>query len=136
MARALTIAKIIGAILITWASARPIILGEAPLPAQTHAHEPFGVATNKATRPLMRMLTLVAALAASTLLGAGDFDRRARIACRSRLHNCGYPRSRLQRDRVGAGGYCAPNRVLSPKRPAAPQVSLSESIRCGELRVS
>jgi hypothetical protein len=71
---------------------------------------------------MTRMLTIVAALAASTLLGGWGwgFDRQGPYCLYDRNYtNCGYPSlAACNATRVGAGGYCAPNpRFVSEEPP-------------------
>jgi len=69
---------------------------------------------------MMRMLTIVAALAAPTLLGGWGFDRQGPYCLYDPNYtNCGYPSlAACNATRVGAGGYCAPNpRFVSEEPP-------------------
>lgn len=60
---------------------------------------------------MTRMLTIVAALAASTLLGGWGFDRQGPYCLFDPdFTNCGFPSlAACNATRSGVGGYCAPN---------------------------
>jgi hypothetical protein len=66
-----------------------------------------------------RILTIIGALAASTLLGGWSFDRQGPYCLQDRdSTNCGYPT--LEACVVttrGAGGYCYPNPKYVAERP-------------------
>jgi len=59
----------------------------------------------------MRILTIIGALAASTLLGGWSFDRQGPYCLQDRnFTNCGYPTlAACVASSRGAGGYCYPN---------------------------
>ena len=70
---------------------------------------------------MMRMLMIVAALAASTLLGGWGFDRQGPFCLYDRGYtNCGYPSfAACLASASGAGGYCAQNpRYVGDRAPA------------------
>lgn len=69
---------------------------------------------------MTRMLTIAAALAASTLLGGWGFDRQGPWCLYDPdFTDCGYPSMQACNvTRSGAGGYCAPNpRWVGEERP-------------------
>ena len=67
----------------------------------------------------MRLLTIIGALAASTLLGGWSFDRQGAYCHQTRdYENCGYPSLQAcLAARSAVGGICSPN----PKFVAAPE---------------
>jgi hypothetical protein len=64
----------------------------------------------------MRILTIVGALAAATLLGGWSFDRHGPFCLYDRnFTNCGYPSfAACLAAASGVGGYCAPNPQYLP----------------------
>ena len=68
---------------------------------------------------MMRMLMIVAALAASTLLGGWGFDRQGPYCLYDRDYtHCGYPSlAACNATRSGAGGYCAANPRFVAEEP-------------------
>jgi hypothetical protein len=77
----------------------------------------------------MRILTVIGALAAATLLGGWSFDRQGPYCLQDRQStNCGYPS--LEACVVttrGAGGYCYPNPKYVDPRDAEPRPRRSRS---------
>jgi len=73
---------------------------------------------------MTRMLTIAAALGASTLLGGWGFDRQGPFCLFDPdFTNCGFPSmAACNATRVGAGGYCGVNpRFVSAELPPAPK---------------
>lgn len=69
---------------------------------------------------MTRILTVTAALAASTLLGGWSFDRQGPYCLFERNQtNCGYPslQSCIETSR-GVGGFCTQNPKYFPERQA------------------
>ena len=72
----------------------------------------------------MRLLMIIGALAASTLLGGWGFDRQGPFCVFDREYtNCGYPSwgACIEAAR-GVGGYCRPNPQYAPDRQARRRV--------------
>ena len=72
---------------------------------------------------MTRMLTIVAALAASTLLGGWGFDRQGPYCLFDRDYtSCGYfSLAACNVTRSGAGGYCGPNPRYIGEAPPPPR---------------
>ena len=68
----------------------------------------------------MRLLTIIGALAASTLLGGWGFDRQGPFCVFDREYtNCSYPSWEACVEAArGAGGNCRPNPQYFPDRQA------------------
>jgi len=66
----------------------------------------------------MRLLTIIGALAASTLLGGWAFDRQGPFCVFDRDYtNCGYPSwTACMESARGVGGFCRPNPQYNPDR--------------------
>jgi len=66
----------------------------------------------------MRILTIIGALAAATLLGGWSFDRQGAYCLYDRdFTNCGYPSYAACRAAASAaGGYCSENPKYLPER--------------------
>ncbi|HMK81397.1 MAG TPA: DUF3551 domain-containing protein [Xanthobacteraceae bacterium] len=66
----------------------------------------------------MRLLTIIGALAASTLLGGWAFDRQGPFCIFDRDYtNCGYPSwAACVESARGVGGHCRPNPQYFPDR--------------------
>ena len=66
----------------------------------------------------VRILAVVGALAASTLLGGWGFDRQGPYCVFDQEYtNCGYPSwAACMESARGAGGYCRPNPQYLPER--------------------
>lgn len=68
---------------------------------------------------MTRVLTIIVALAASTLFGGWGFDRQGPFCVFDRNYtNCGYPSWQACEEAArGAGGFCQPNPMYNPDRP-------------------
>jgi hypothetical protein len=71
----------------------------------------------------IRILTIIGALAASTLLGGWGFDRQGPYCIFDREYtNCGYPSLKACVESAsGVGGYCRPNPQYRPERESRRQ---------------
>jgi len=72
---------------------------------------------------MTRILIVVAALAASTLLGGWAFDKQGPFCIFDRDYtNCGYPSyDACMAAARGVGGFCRPNPMYSGERQRTPR---------------
>ena len=77
----------------------------------------------------MRILTIIGALAASTLLGGWGFDQQGPYCHYERnFTNCGYPSfAACLAAASGVGGWCAPNPKYVEPRYVEPRLRRSKS---------